>query len=191
MIFLIADNHFSDYDGPDDVIHVFNRPYRNSYEMNLDMITKWNSVVSNDDRIFIIGDFAWKWDEIHKFSEKLNGKKYFIMGNHDFEGDRKWDVNAEFHEGIFPLISILAYGGRDFLLVHRPEDVPKWWKGWVIHGHHHWMLPKYPFIDGKNKNINVACELVDFAPVNFDQLIALNIDQIKRMDTINSKPEFW
>jgi calcineurin-like phosphoesterase family protein len=190
-IFLIADNHFSDYDGSDDVIHIFHRPYKSAQEMNSDMIKKWNSVVRQEDRAFIVGDFAWKWDEFQKYSSQLYGKKFFIMGNHDIQGDREWDTNAEFHDSVFPLMSVLAYRGRDYLLVHRPEDVPKWWKSWVIHGHHHWMLPKYPFIDGKNKNINVACELIDYTPVDFDWILSLDIDKIKTMDTINSDPKLW
>ena len=70
--------------------------------------------------------------------------------------------------------------------VHDPKDVPKWWNGWVIHGHHHWM-PEYPFIDGKKKNINVACERVNYTPVDLDWIINLNIDTIEWMDIADSK----
>ena len=190
-VFLISDNHFIDYDGPDDVIHIFNRPYPNSTAMNTDMINKWNAIVSLDDTVLSIGDFAWTWDEFHKYSSRLSGNKKFIMGNHDIEGDRKWDSNAEWHDTLFPLMSVFTYKKEDYLLVHRPEDVPSWWKGWVIHGHHHWMLPKYPFIDGKNKNINVACELVDYTPVDFNWILSLGLNNIERMNTINDKPKYW
>jgi calcineurin-like phosphoesterase family protein len=187
-IFLISDNHFSDYDGPKNVIDIFQRKYPNSSQMNADMIVKWNSVVRPDDVVFSIGDFAWTWDEFQKYANHLNGKKYFVMGNHDLEGDRDWDSNAEWHDSIFPIMSVFTYKKRDYLFVHRPEDVPAWWKGWVIHGHHHWMLPKFPFIDGKRKNINVACELVDYTPVDLDWILSLDIDSIVRMDTVNDNP---
>jgi calcineurin-like phosphoesterase family protein len=84
-------------------------------------------------------------------------------------------------------MAFFSYKKRDFLLVHDPQDVPKWWKGWAIHGHHHMMLPKFPFIDGKRKNINVACELIDYTPVDLDWILSLNLDNIKRMDTRSSK----
>ena len=45
----------------------------------------------------------------------------------------------------------------------------------------------YPFIDGKRKNINVACEVVDYTPVSIDWLLSLDIDTIIRMETVSSK----
>jgi len=198
MIFVIADNHFSDYDDPKDVIHVFqrknpdtNEKYPNLAAMNEDMIQRWNQTVRQNDHIFSIGDFAWTMDEFQKYTAQLNGKKHFIMGNHDLEGDLKYLKDAKYFDASFPVMTYFSYKKRDFLLVHDPQDVPKWWNGWVIHGHHHWMLPKYPFIDGKNKNINVACELVGYTPVDLDWILSLEIDNIKKMDTINSAPEFW
>lgn len=190
-IFLISDNHFGDYDGPDSVVSIFNRPFNNSSEMNATMVKNWNSVVSAEDRVFIPGDFAWLRDEMIRYADLLNGRKYFILGNHDFEGDRWWLNETEHADAIFSLMSVLTYKNRDFLLVHQPEDVPYWWKGWVIHGHHHWMLPKFPFIDGKNRNINVSCELVDYTPVDLDWILSLDIDGIRRMDTVSSKPVRW
>lgn len=88
-------------------------------------------------------------------------------------------------------MSVLTYNNRDFLLVHEPENVPYWWNGGVIHGHRHWRLPRFPFIDGKNRNINVACELIDYTPVDLDWILSLNIDSIKRMDSIKSKIVRW
>ncbi len=133
-----------------------------------------------------MGDFAWLKNEIVNYANQLNGKKYFILGNHDFEGNRRYLNEKNFDNAVFPLMSVLTYKNRDFLLVHRPENVPWWWDGWVIHGHHHWMLPKFPFIDGKNRNINVSCELINYTPVDLDWIISLGIDKIRRMDTINS-----
>jgi len=190
-IFLISDNHFSDYDGPDGIIPKLNRPFKKSADMNATMIKNWNSVVGAKDTVFNMGDFAWLKDEMVKYANKLNGTKYFILGNHDFEGDRWWLNEENYDNAVFSLMSVLTYKNKDFLLVHRPEDVPSWWRGWVIHGHHHMMLPKFPFIDGKNRNINVCCELVDYTPVDLDSILSLNIDNIKRMDTVRSTPIRW
>jgi calcineurin-like phosphoesterase family protein len=46
----------------------------------------------------------------------------------------------------------------------------------------------YPFINGETKTINVGVELIGYKPINIDYLLSLDIDSIKRMDTINSKP---
>jgi hypothetical protein len=48
-------------------------------------------------------------------------------------------------------------------------------------------MPEFPFIDGKHKNINVACELVDYTPVNLDRILLPDIDTIKWMDTIKAE----
>lgn len=190
-VFLISDNHFSDYDGPDGIIAKFHRKFSNSAEMNACMIRNWNRVVNKNDKVFSMGDFAWLKDEMIKYASQLNGVKYFILGNHDFEGDRWWLNEENYDNAIFPLMSVLTYKNRDFLLVHRPEDVPSWWNGWIIHGHHHWMLPKFPFIDGKTRNINVSCELVDYTPVDLDWILSLDLDSIQRMDTVKSMPIRW
>jgi len=190
-IFLISDNHFGDYDGQRSVIEIFQRPFKNSSEMNAAMIKNWNDIVSPEDTVYHMGDFAWLKDEMDKYANQLNGMKYYILGNHDFEGNRWWLNEKTFDDAVFPLMSVLTYKNRDFLLLHRPEDVPSWWKGWVIHGHHHQRVQKFPFIDGKKRNINVSCELVDYTPVDIDSILTLDIDTIKRMDTINSKPIRW
>jgi calcineurin-like phosphoesterase family protein len=190
-IFLISDNHFSDYDGPDGIIPLLNRKFDNSAEMNATMIKRWNNAVQKNDTVFNLGDFAWLKNEMVKYANQLNGHKYFILGNHDFEGNRWWLNEENYDNAVFSLMSVLTYKNRDFLLIHRPEDVPSWWRGWVIHGHHHMMLPKYPFIDGKYRNINVCCELVDYTPVDLDWILSLDIDSIKRMDTAKSTPIKW
>ena len=128
-IFLISDNHFGDYDGPKSVIEIFDRKFDNSAQMNAKMMENWNTVVGPYDIVISLGDFAWLSYEMKKYADKLNGIKYFILGNHDFEGDRKWLKEVNFQDAIFPLMSIITYKNRDFVLVHRPEDVPYWWNG--------------------------------------------------------------
>lgn len=86
-VFLISDSHFSDYARPDGIIVKFHRKFSNSAEMNACMIRNWNLVVNKDDKFFSIVDFAWLKDEMIKYASHLNGVKYFILGNHDFEGE--------------------------------------------------------------------------------------------------------
>jgi len=161
-LFLIADNHFGDYDGPDDVIHIFHRPFKDSLQMNAAMIERWNKTVTMDDVIFSLGDFAWCNNDFQKYSPMLNGHIIFLQGNHDFEHED--DGNH------FPAQIWLIHKGEQFLLIHDPDQAPEWWKGWTIHGHHHWM-PQYPFISEKYKTVNVACEQIDYTPIELDQII--------------------
>ena len=50
-------------------------------------------------------------------------------------------------------------------------------------------MSKYPFINGERKTINVSVELTNYRPISLDYLLSLDIDSIKRMETISSNPE--
>ena len=80
--FYIADCHFSHTN----VIRFDKRPFNSVEEMDKKMIQNWNSVVCNDDTVYILGDFCWgtenRWIEI---LSQLNGKKVLIRGNHDLK----------------------------------------------------------------------------------------------------------
>lgn len=52
--------------------------------MNEALIENWNSVVGPNDVVFYGGDLCWREKESTKaITDRLNGKIYFIMGNHD------------------------------------------------------------------------------------------------------------
>jgi calcineurin-like phosphoesterase family protein len=53
---------------------------------------------------------------------------------------------------------------------HRPFG----YNDWIIHGDkHNNNLKEYPFINQKNKTVNVCAELVNYNPLNLDRLILL------------------
>ena len=63
-IFMIADTHFGD----ENIIKFEGRPFKSVKEMNQTMIENWNSVVSDEDTVFVLGDFSidnrtsvWMW----------------------------------------------------------------------------------------------------------------------------------
>lgn len=49
------------------------------------LVNLWNREVSAGDVVYVLGDysFAKKYDDIAKFTERLNGTKILIKGNHD------------------------------------------------------------------------------------------------------------
>jgi calcineurin-like phosphoesterase family protein len=164
-IFLIADNHF----GSKEVIETFHRPFRNVGEMNRVMIENWNRVVKQEDLVFVLGDFTW--EPTRRYADQLAGNKVFIRGNHD------WGVHAGGHD------LILEHQEKKFYLVHDPDETPRGWNGWTIHGHHHWM-DEYPFIDPKWKTINVACEVVNYTPVSLDWILSLDLEKATQIKTV-------
>lgn len=56
-------------------------PTAENYFENLK--AKWNSVVTNRDKVFIHGDVGYESDEFYPLLNELNGSKTVIGGNHD------------------------------------------------------------------------------------------------------------
>ena len=81
-IFFTSDPHY----GHRNILKFCERPYANTNEMEIDLIAKWNSVVSNNDIAVILGDIVW-FDgrtNTQRILEQLNGKEiHIIPGNHD------------------------------------------------------------------------------------------------------------
>ena len=78
--FFTSDTHFNHAN----IIHYCNRPFKNAEQMNETLIANWNCVITPDDTVFHLGDFclggAAEWTKI---LDRLNGKIYLILGNHD------------------------------------------------------------------------------------------------------------
>jgi calcineurin-like phosphoesterase family protein len=86
----------------------------------------------------------------------------------------------------------LQYRDIPFLFIHNPADIPKDWKGWVIHGHvHNNDLEYYPFINGDFKTINVSVELIGYSPLNIERLFDLDLQNIKYMRDLNTSPIYY
>jgi calcineurin-like phosphoesterase family protein len=131
------------------------------------LVKNWNNTVKPKDTVYFLGDWA--------FGRGSRPASYWIRR-----------LN-----GHIISIRILNYDGRKLLLIHNPDKKHRTWHDWVIHGHKHNNSRKYPFINGKLKTINVSVELTNYRPVSIDYILSLNIDSIRRMETINSKPERW
>ena len=169
--FLYSDTHFDH----ENIIRYCARPFINRRDMNAVLSANWNNTVSDRDTVYFLGDLAFKGYDATYWVNRLNGNITFIGGNHD-------RFNAKPHD-------ILTYGKHQFFLIHDPAQTPIW-DGWTIHGHtHNNDVYNYPFINGETKTINVSAELINYKPVDIRDILALDIDSIKRMDTISSTPE--
>lgn len=87
------------------------------------LIQNWNKVVSEDDIVFHLGDFAFadksKWRQI---ANSLNGTKYLVQGNHD----RTDDIPTECFEMIRDMLQIAIYDEEledysTFIMSHYPH----------------------------------------------------------------------
>jgi calcineurin-like phosphoesterase family protein/2'-5' RNA ligase len=174
--YVISDLHL-DYSN---IIQYCARPFVSSNvdEMNSVLIENWNNTVGNNE-IYFLGDLSTGKDARpdNYWADKLQGKIHFIKGS-------QHDTPSESEEYV-----VFRHGRYKFLLIHDPDRRPSNWHHWTIHGHkHNNDMKHYPFINGDRKTINVCPELLNYRPVSFDFLTSLNLDSIKRMDTIDSVP---
>tara|TARA_B100000214_G_C23887822_1_gene590331 strand:- start:269 stop:922 length:654 start_codon:yes stop_codon:yes gene_type:complete len=175
MDYFISDCHF----GHKNIIKYMNRPFGSAQEMNDSMVNSWNSVVSEDDKVYLVGD-AFLCDEkcASEIMSRLNGYKILIAGNHDRSEKTMLSIGFdEYHRE-------LSYSLGDMgnaLMKHYPlpDSVIKE-KGYdfLIHGHLH----KPPHTQGLK--INVAADLIDFTPKD-----SYYIKSLLRHSTSNEKNE--
>lgn len=72
------------------------RPFHTKEQMNESMIDHWNSIVKPEDDIIHNGDFCFSGPKrCEAFLERLNGRKHFILGNHDFHNKKVFERHCE------------------------------------------------------------------------------------------------
>lgn len=85
-LFFTSDTHFNHTN----ILQYCNRPFKTVDQMNETIITNWNNVVEPDDVVFHIGDFCLGGaEEWNKILDRLNGRIYLVLGNHDLKNIRQ------------------------------------------------------------------------------------------------------
>ncbi len=96
------------------------RGFETMLQMHETMTERWNEKITDEDEVYIIGDFSFgKGVETWEVLSKLKGKLILIEGNHDFH----YLDDKEFVDTIFD--EIVSYAeirdsGRDIVLSHYP-----------------------------------------------------------------------
>lgn len=152
MRFATADTHF----WHTNIIKYENRPYNSIQAMNEGLISRWNSVVSDNDDIYILGDFVWAHQDdanrVRKIIAKLNGIKHLILGNHD---ELKPFTYVSF--GIASVHTMLDIG--DYILTHDPAvAVVKKDRKWLC-GHVHSLFKECGNV------VNVGVDVRNYYPM--------------------------
>ncbi len=174
--YLISDLHLDH----GNVIEYCDRPFADVEDMNQTLLTNWNSVVSPDDEVIFGGDLtiSGSASAFLSWTEQLHGELIFLVGNHDEIVFRNIDDVHIFEHYQFEA------GGYEFYCTHRPEDIPRNWSGWGIHGHHHNNHPEtFPFIDPETQRINISAELLAYEPIHIDRLVEY-IDRGERLGSV-------
>ena len=155
--YFTADTHF----GHKNIIKYAHRPFNSVEEMDESLISYWNTIVTPEDIIYHLGDFAFSKNP-EKYFYRLNGKKILICGNHDSQLTKQlqWDKVRDYLE--------IKVNGQFIVLMHYAMKV--WNKShygsWQLYGHSHGTLPD----DSNSRSMDVGVDCFNYAPVSFETL---------------------
>lgn len=172
------------------------RPFDTIDQMHDTIISNWNDKVSENDIVFYLGDLSFVPNKTELILNQLNGKIYFIKGNHDKIKDI---TKLNRFEKIYDFgtdISILDKDGRNkgnkdyqnIVLCHYPLLI--WNKhhhgAWHIHGHCHHNLIAPDFY--KRRVIDIGCNGHDYTPLSYVEIKEIMLNkEVVLIDHINKK----
>ena len=185
-VYFTSDTHFNHAN----IIGFCSRPFKNVNEMNETLITNWNRIVGADDIVFHLGDFCLggsaEWTNV---LNRLNGKIYLIVGNHDMKNLRQ-SYYDRFEEIVMQ--KHIEIGKQKIYLNHCPflcyggayKDT------WQLFGHVH-TSKNNTGKDASRLNMlfptqyDVGVDNNNFTPVSFDQVKAIIQKQVEQFDKNN------
>lgn len=154
----------------DNIIRYCNRPFENIWDMHETIIEGMNAHVTKSDELFILGDVSFYGGEkVRKILEAINGRKHFIVGNHDAKnmgGWSGWESVSHYKE--------IKREKQNIVLCHYPlESWNKMSYGAIhLHGHRHGTRPP-----GQDKDecpwgfrVDVGVDPWGFKPVSLSML---------------------
>lgn len=174
MNYYIGDLHL----GHANCIQFDNRPFSSLDEMHQTILNNWNQTVSENDDVYILGDFAWKNDVGLEIARQLKGSKHLILGNHD-----KLTKELSNQFVTIDLIKTIQDQNKSVVLCHYP--IAHWQNadhGYIhFYAHIHTSRDSRPFEQYKQimKNslrtyecYNVGCMLHNYTPVTMFQVMS-------------------
>lgn len=153
-------------------------PFMESHDNKL--IENWNTLVKEDDNIFILGDFMFtsKISKIKEVLNLLNGKKWLLLGNHCYQNrfDRQSVIDL-FEGRVMDAASIkviddeLEDGLMKIFMSHYPHA--HWDRGAIhLHGHLHTgsLIPSSESVDFNPMRYDVGIDNNKFKPISYEEV---------------------
>lgn len=164
-IWFTSDQHYYH----DNIIKYCGRPFSEASEMNRVMVERHNSVVGPKDKVYHIGDFAFRIEEkaIRALARSLNGRHTIILGNHDHDKSLPkvlfdWNVHYRIFETKIDDVQVT--------MCHYP--MMSWQASFhgsfQLHGHTHGMIPFDPMV----RRLDVGVDCWNFTPVSWETVKA-------------------
>lgn len=161
--FFIADTHF----GHGEIIAYENRPFSSVEEMDREMIYRWNSVVSREDTIYMVGDFSFyditdDYNKTAQICNELNGHKILIKGNHDIQSEEYYR-NCGFDAAYDYPIIIEGF----WILSHEPVYINYNMPYANIYGHVH---GNEMYKDYSSRSFCACVERINYTPIEWNDI---------------------
>ena len=167
-IFFSADQHYNHAN----INKYCSRGFKDVAYMNETLINNWNSIVSNEDTAWILGDFSMGKETP---VERLNGKTInFIVGCHDSSW-MGYQYNYNANKGYIKHGRIHFWGYMKILSIDKTKVILSHWpfKSWYasyhgsynLYGHTHQKIQS----DG-NRSYNVGVDANNFYPVKWAKI---------------------
>ncbi|MBO4847096.1 MAG: metallophosphoesterase [Lachnospiraceae bacterium] len=174
--YYIADLHFAHAN----IIRHCNRPFPDVETMDQTLINNWNEVVTDNDTVYILGDFCFtRKVPPNIYLNQLKGKKILIAGNHD---------QAILERGTYPgfdqihdylmIQDVIRNTRYRVALFHYPMVE---WDGYFknsihLYGHIHNNTDNdaYKHMKSVKNAYNVGADILDFRPRTLDEVIRYN-----------------
>lgn len=158
-IWFIADTHFGD----EKIRRYECRPFETAAQMDEQLITRWNQAVSEEDEVYVLGDFGAEGAEAQVL-QKLKGIKYLVKGNHDTNSNGYYR-NAGFAEVYDRPIILDGFWilSHDALYVNTNMPYAN------LFGHVH---NSPMFKDYSRQHFCVCVERIDYTPISFEVIKA-------------------
>lgn len=177
-IWFTSDLHF----GHRNVLRFCDRPWNDEKQMGAGLIENWNSVVGDNDIVFVIGDTFWFNDSrsIKKVLSQLKGKDIYILpGNHDdFEAYHRVD-DPRIHLCQDTVVCWVTEEGkkkREISMSHEPKTTwPHRENGaYQFFGHIHSKPGRTTGVDQDLllhwNQCDVGCDYWNYVPVRLEEL---------------------
>lgn len=151
------------------------RGFKSVFESDETLIKNWNSVVTDQDEVFVLGDFCLgaDLDYVRKVVSRLHGKIHLYVGNHDSRA--KLRLYREEFSDVMDVCQpdYWEYGGYTFYLSHYRTDTFNYHTDrnkqvYNLSGHTHQATK---FYDNYPLVYNVAVDAHNNYPVSIEQII--------------------
>ena len=178
MKYYISDLHI----GHKNIIRFDQRPFFDLSDMQQAIIKNWNPVVTSEDDVYILGDFAVRNSKDETwYLKQLKGHKHLVIGNHD-DKLLKNENAMKYFESMDKMMGVHDWvNGEEVVVVLCHYPLAEWYKSkhgsWHIYGHIHGNTgATAKYMASIAHTLNAGVVINHYTPVSIDELIKNNED---------------